>query len=102
MEVSPNVPRSPQVSLPVIVLAIWVLSANLLLAATHPVPLDKNITGDKCLECHGDKAKGKFVHSAIATGCLSCHEVRVNKDVTHVKLTTTTPVKLCLTCHADK
>jgi len=56
----------------------------------------------KCLECHEDKAKGKAVHSAIATGCLSCHEVRVAKDVTRVKLTTTTTVKVCIQCHSDK
>ena len=71
-------------------------------AKTHPVPLDKNVDAAKCLECHEDKSKGKSVHSAIATGCLSCHEVRVNKDVTRVKLTTTTPFKICLTCHSDK
>jgi len=71
-------------------------------AAVHPVPLDKNVDAAKCLECHEDKSKGKFVHSAIAMGCLSCHEVRVNKDVTRIKLTTTTAYGLCLTCHADK
>jgi predicted CXXCH cytochrome family protein len=71
-------------------------------AKTHPVPLDKNIDSAKCLECHEDKGKGKFVHSAIATGCLSCHEVRVNKDVTRVKLTSTAPYKVCLSCHSDK
>ena len=71
-------------------------------AKTHPVPLDKNVDSAKCLECHEDKSKGKAVHSAIATGCLSCHEVRVNKDVTRVKLTTTTPYKVCLTCHSEK
>jgi predicted CXXCH cytochrome family protein len=71
-------------------------------AKTHPVPLDKNVDAAKCIECHEDKAKGKAVHSAIATGCLSCHEVRVSKDVTRVKLTTTTAYGLCLTCHAEK
>jgi len=71
-------------------------------AAVHPVPLDKNTDAAKCIECHADKSKGKFVHSAIATGCLSCHEVRVNKDITRVKLVTSTPQALCLTCHADK
>jgi predicted CXXCH cytochrome family protein len=79
-----------------------VFSASLLGAATHPVPLDKNTPAAKCIECHEDKAKGKNVHSAIATGCSSCHEIRVNKDVTRVKLITTTPQALCLTCHADK
>ena len=79
---------------------IW--SAGLCGADTHTVPLDKNTDSAKCIECHQDKAKGKFVHSAIATGCTSCHEVRVNKDVTRVKLITATPYALCLTCHADK
>ena len=38
----------------------------------------------------------------MATGCMSCHEIRINKDVTRVKLITATPAALCLTCHADK
>ena len=71
-------------------------------AKEHPVPLDKNVDSAKCLECHEDKSKGKAVHSAIATGCLSCHEVRVNKDVTRIKLITSTPQALCLSCHSDK
>jgi predicted CXXCH cytochrome family protein len=71
-------------------------------AATHPVPLDPKTDSAKCIECHEDKSKGKAVHSAIATGCLSCHEIRTNRDVTHIKLIAATPVKLCLQCHADK
>jgi predicted CXXCH cytochrome family protein len=73
-----------------------------MLAATHPVPLPKDVDSAKCIECHEDKSKGKVVHSAIATGCTSCHEVRINKDITRVKLITTTTYGLCLTCHADK
>jgi predicted CXXCH cytochrome family protein len=38
----------------------------------------------------------------MAMGCLSCHEIRVNKDVTRVKLITATPSALCLTCHATR
>jgi predicted CXXCH cytochrome family protein len=68
----------------------------------HPVPLDKNADSAKCLECHADKAKGKNVHTSVSTGCMSCHEIRVNKDVTRVKLITTTPFALCYTCHGDK
>jgi len=68
----------------------------------HPVPLDKNTDTAKCLECHADKGKGKVVHAAVTAGCLNCHEIRVNKDVTRVKLLTTTPAALCFTCHADK
>jgi len=71
-------------------------------AAVHPVPLDPKTDSAKCLECHGDKAKGKSVHTAMSTGCLSCHEIRTNKDVTHIKLITATPVELCITCHSDK
>jgi predicted CXXCH cytochrome family protein len=81
---------------------VLVFATRPALAKTHPVPLDKNVDSAKCLECHEDKSKGKAVHSAIQTGCLSCHEVRVNRDVTRVKLITTTPVKLCIQCHADK
>src|SRR5690242_21887400 len=71
-------------------------------AGVHPVPLEKNVDAAKCLECHEDKTKGKSVHTAISMGCLSCHEVRVNKDITRIKLTTTTPASLCLTCHPNK
>ena len=83
-------------------LVFLVLGAMPALAKEHPVPLDKNVDSAKCLECHEDKSKGKAVHSAIATGCLSCHEVRVNKDITRIKLITSTPQALCLSCHAEK
>ena len=72
------------------------------LAAVHPVPLDKDTDAAKCVECHEEKTKGKAIHSAIAMGCMSCHEIRVNRDITRVKLITTTPSGLCITCHADK
>jgi predicted CXXCH cytochrome family protein len=71
-------------------------------AAKHPVPLDPQIDAAKCLECHTDKTKGKSVHSAIKMGCLSCHEVRVSKVATHVKLITPSAAALCFTCHSDK
>ena len=69
-------------------------------AKTHPVPLEPGTDSAKCVTCHEDKTKGKAVHSAIAGGCLSCHELRVSKDVTRIKLTAVTSVKLCLQCHA--
>lgn len=75
---------------------------GLAFAVQHPVPLDPKADPSTCIGCHEDKTKGKSVHSAIAMGCTSCHEIRVNKDVTHVKLITSTPVALCVTCHADK
>jgi len=85
------------------ILAVSVaLSSSVVFAAIHPVPLDKNTDSAKCIECHEDKAKGKFVHSAIQMGCTSCHEIRANKDVTRVKLITASPSAVCLTCHSDK
>ncbi len=87
---------------PWIGIALLALAGARASAAVHPVPLEPNVDSKKCLECHEDTAKGKAVHSAMAKGCLSCHEVRVNKDVTRVKLITATPSSLCVTCHADK
>jgi predicted CXXCH cytochrome family protein len=71
-------------------------------AAKHPVTLDPKADPSTCLQCHEDKTKGKSVHSAIAMGCNSCHEIRTVRDITHIKLITATPSALCLTCHADK
>jgi predicted CXXCH cytochrome family protein len=85
-------------------LSLLVLPAILhfAIAQKHPVDLEKNVDGKKCLECHKEKSEGKAVHTAVATGCLSCHEVRETNDVTRVKLKTATPVKLCIQCHSDK
>ena len=81
----------------------WTLFAGAaqLFAGIHPVPLPPNPDSRICIECHEDKTKGKFVHSAIPTGCTSCHEIRSIKNVTRVKLITTTPQALCIKCHAD-
>jgi predicted CXXCH cytochrome family protein len=81
---------------------LFLMLAGQASAAKHPVPLDPKADPATCLACHEDKTKGKAVHSAMAMGCMSCHEIRVNRDITHVKLITATPYKLCLTCHADK
>ncbi len=86
----------------ILVWLVLLLAARSTFAVQHPVPLDPKADASVCLQCHEDKSKGKAVHSAIAMGCTSCHEIRTNKDVTHVKLITATPYKLCLTCHADK
>jgi len=79
-----------------------------LFAAKHPVPLDPKADDKTCLQCHEDKTKGKAVHSAMQSGCLSCHEIRVIKshdkkheDVTRVKLIKATSISLCLSCHDE-
>jgi predicted CXXCH cytochrome family protein len=71
-------------------------------AAKHPVPLDPKADPSTCLACHEEKTKGKSVHSAMAMGCTSCHEIRTANDITRIKLITATPQALCVTCHADK
>lgn len=68
-------------------------------AGENPVPLEKNVDAAKCLECHEDKTKGPHVHSAISTGCTTCHEVKVvDKDTTNVDLIAPKE-ELCFTCH---
>jgi hypothetical protein len=62
---------------PLLLVVLLALAARLS-GSVHPVPLDPKIDAAKCLECHEDKSKGAHVHSAVAMGCLSCHEVRVN------------------------
>jgi predicted CXXCH cytochrome family protein len=85
-----------------LVVGLALVCGSQLFAAVHPVPLDPKADPSTCLQCHEDKSKGKAVHSAIAMGCTTCHEIRVTKDVTRIKLTTTTTYGLCFTCHADK
>lgn len=70
-----------------------------MIAGEHPIPLEKNVDAAKCLECHEDKSKGTHVHSAIAMGCTTCHEVKVvDKDTTNVDLISPKE-ELCFTCH---
>jgi predicted CXXCH cytochrome family protein len=71
-------------------------------AQQHPTMLDPNVNATACIGCHQNQAKNKNAHSATEKNCLSCHEVRVSKDVTRVKLLTATPTKLCLQCHSKK
>jgi predicted CXXCH cytochrome family protein len=86
-----------------IAISVWIgASCIAAWSAVHPVPLQPNQDPSTCVSCHEDKTKGKFVHTAISMGCNTCHEIRVRKDTTRIKLKTTTSVALCLTCHADK
>jgi predicted CXXCH cytochrome family protein len=84
--------------LKVIVIGLMSIPA---VAQQHPA-LDANASAAVCISCHQDKAKGRFVHATTDKGCLSCHEVRVIKDLTRIKLITPSPLKLCLQCHRDK
>lgn len=81
-----------------ILCVLLVASAIRLNAGEHPVPLEKNTDAAKCLECHEDKSKGAHVHSAIAMGCTTCHEVKVEKDTTNIELVSPKE-EICFTCH---
>jgi predicted CXXCH cytochrome family protein len=67
-------------------------------ATEHPVHLGKNPDTAKCMECHVDKGKGKYVHTAIAMGCTTCHTVTNEKDATFIDLVSPAN-ELCFTCH---
>jgi predicted CXXCH cytochrome family protein len=67
-------------------------------AQEHPVPLGKNPDPAKCVECHADKSKGKYVHTAISIGCTTCHGVTSGTDTTVIKLVSPAN-ELCFTCH---
>jgi predicted CXXCH cytochrome family protein len=65
----------------------------------HPVPLKTNAADATCAGCHSEIGKGQYVHSAMAMGCATCHEVQNRAGKTHVDLVS--PVtQLCVTCHA--
>jgi predicted CXXCH cytochrome family protein len=85
----------------VVILSLMLgLAAPRVVAVKHPVMLEPDAGSASCLQCHADLSKGKVVHSAMAKGCLACHEVRVSKVATHIKLVTATPSALCFTCHS--
>ena len=64
----------------------------------HPVLLPANVDPSKCLECHKDKATGKYVHTAVSMGCTVCHTVANVKGSTYISLSSPTD-QLCVTCH---
>ena len=67
----------------------------------HP-SLDAYASAAACVSCHYEKVNGRFAHATTEKGCLNCHEVRVIKEVTRIKLITPSPLKLCVQCHSNK
>jgi len=64
----------------------------------HPVLLPAKVDPAKCLECHKDKATGKYVHTAISMGCTVCHSIANVKGATYITLSSPS-TQLCFTCH---
>ena len=50
-------------------------------SAAHPVRVDEH---SNCVECHADHATGQYVHPALKSGCISCHQVENHDDASYV------------------
>lgn len=64
----------------------------------HPYIEADAIKSETCLTCHPDKEEGKFVHSAVALGCGSCHQATSEKKRTTITLLAAGG-ELCAVCH---
>lgn len=64
----------------------------------HPVQLKADTADSKCTACHTGIAQGKYVHTALITGCTTCHHIQNKGGVTRVNLVSPA-TQLCLTCH---
>ena len=68
--------------------------------AGHPYIEQKDIKTETCLGCHPHEQEGKFVHSALASGCDSCHQATSDKDTQKTTITlSATGGDLCGMCH---
>ena len=61
----------------------------------HPGILHKE---DNCSTCHGDKTKGKSVHSAMEIACTICHQAETQGDMTTMQLSQPKE-EICFSCH---
>jgi predicted CXXCH cytochrome family protein len=64
----------------------------------HPFIDTKDIKTETCLKCHPEKNTGKYVHTAISSGCDSCHLVESANNKTKIT-PTATGGDLCAMCH---
>ena len=68
--------------LTVIVLVLsGVLGVQMCYGRAHPVRVDEH---SNCVECHADHANGDYVHPALKSGCISCHQVENHDDTSYV------------------
>ena len=61
----------------------------------HPGVLHKE---DNCSACHGDKTRGKSVHSAMEIACTICHQAQTQGDMTLLQLELPKE-EICFSCH---
>jgi predicted CXXCH cytochrome family protein len=67
----------------------------------HPFIEPQDIKSETCLTCHPDKKEGRFVHSAVTSGCESCHQAASENGKTTITLLATGG-ELCAMCHEIK
>lgn len=66
----------------------------------HPYIAPEEIKSETCLGCHPDKKEGKFVHTAIGSGCESCHQATSEKEKEKTTITLMAQGgELCAMCH---
>ena len=87
-----------------VISAVWVSRVSILSAADspdHPHVDTKDLGAETCLKCHPTKNQGKFVHTAVGTGCENCHEVASRDNQTTITLRAKGG-DLCAKCHEIK
>ena len=75
-------------------IASFMISAYLLNTAVSAAELP-------CLQCHKSKKAGKVVHSAVETGCATCHGEPHREEKPELDLTADLP-ELCYECHDEE
>ncbi len=69
----------------------------------HPYIAPEEIKTETCLGCHADKKEGTFVHTAVTTGCESCHQATSEKELEKTTVTLMAQgSELCALCHEAK
>ena len=69
----------------------------------HPYIVPEEIRTATCLGCHPDKKEGKFVHTAVTTGCETCHRATSeNESERTTILLMAQGGELCALCHEAK
>jgi predicted CXXCH cytochrome family protein len=70
------------------------------LKAGHPYIEQNDIKAETCLRCHPHEQEGRFVHSAMVSGCDNCHHVTSEKETQQTTITLAAAGgDLCAMCH---
>jgi len=67
-------------------------------AREHPFVEANDLKAENCLKCHADVQKGKAVHTAMSSGCDTCHQAASANGKTTIT-DVATGGDLCAMCH---